>query len=161
MQTEQQTVSCSGAVWSRSTLFALTCVSKYWRSLWYLHLSRSMTNQQNDPCAHRRLWSAWEAKDPRFLHADREDTDQTGRMPRLIRVFAGCTGHFVGFIMWQLISLTVQKLVNQTYFTLLNRIFSLTSECWCFLHCQRSLDITLLVCGRFFKNLSWTCSVLK
>ena len=24
--------------------------------------------------------------------------DQTGRMPRLIRVVAGCTGHFVGFI---------------------------------------------------------------
>ena len=24
------------------------------------------------------------AKDPRFLHADSEDSDQTGRMPRLI-----------------------------------------------------------------------------
>ena len=31
------------------------------------------------------------AKDPRFLHADSEDSDQTGRMPRLIRVFAGRT----------------------------------------------------------------------
>ena len=29
-------------------------------------------------------------------------TDQTGRTPRLIWVFAGCTGHFVGFVMWQL-----------------------------------------------------------
>ena len=26
-----------------------------------------------------------------------EDPDQTGRMPRLIWVLAGCTGHFVGF----------------------------------------------------------------
>ena len=26
-------------------------------------------------------------------------TDQTGRMPRLIRVFAGRTNHFVGFVM--------------------------------------------------------------
>ena len=26
-------------------------------------------------------------------------TDQTGRMPRLIWVFAGCTGYFVGFVM--------------------------------------------------------------
>ena len=31
------------------------------------------------------------AKDPDFLHADSEDTDQTGRMPRLIIVFAGRT----------------------------------------------------------------------
>ena len=36
------------------------------------------------------------AKDPRFLHADSKHSDQTGLMPRLIWVFAGCTGHFVG-----------------------------------------------------------------
>ena len=45
----------------------------------------------------------WVVKDPRFLHSDREDSDQTGQMPRLIRVFAGCTGHFVAFVMLQLI----------------------------------------------------------
>ena len=33
----------------------------------------------------------WVAKDPSFLHADSEDSDQTGRMPRLTRVFAGRT----------------------------------------------------------------------
>ena len=38
-----------------------------------------------------------------FLHADIKDTDQTGRMPRLIRVFAGRKGHFVGFVMRRLI----------------------------------------------------------
>ena len=43
------------------------------------------------------------ANDPRFLHADNEDSDQTARMPRLIWVFAGCTCHFVGFVMWRLI----------------------------------------------------------
>ena len=31
------------------------------------------------------------AKNPRFLHADSEDSDQTGPMPRLIWVFAGRT----------------------------------------------------------------------
>ena len=31
------------------------------------------------------------AKNPSFLHADSEDSDQTGQMPRLICVFAGCT----------------------------------------------------------------------
>ena len=29
-------------------------------------------------------YAQWLAKDPSFLHADSEDSDQTGRMPRLI-----------------------------------------------------------------------------
>ena len=33
----------------------------------------------------------WVAKDPNFLHADSEDSDQTGRMPRQSWVFAGRT----------------------------------------------------------------------
>ena len=39
------------------------------------------------------------AKDPSFIHADSEDSDRTGRMPRLIWVFAGRSCHFVGFVM--------------------------------------------------------------
>ena len=42
---------------------------------------------------------AWVAKDPCFLHTDSEGSDQTGQMPRLIWVFAGRTGHYVGFVM--------------------------------------------------------------
>ena len=38
-----------------------------------------------------------------FLHADNEDCDQTGQIPRLIREFAGSKGHFVGFVMRRLI----------------------------------------------------------
>ena len=34
-----------------------------------------------------------------LLHVDSEDSDQTWQMPRLIGVFAGRTGHFVGFVM--------------------------------------------------------------
>ena len=49
------------------------------------------------------LCAQWVAKDPSFLHADSEDSDQTGRMPRLIWVFAGRTCHFVGFVMSWLI----------------------------------------------------------
>ena len=37
------------------------------------------------------LYAHWVAKDPSFLHADSEDSDQTGRMPKLIWVFAGRT----------------------------------------------------------------------
>ena len=36
-------------------------------------------------------WNKDIIKDPSFLHADSEDSDQTGRMPRLIWVFAGHT----------------------------------------------------------------------
>ena len=49
------------------------------------------------------LFAKWVAKDPSFLLADSEDSDQTERMPRLIWVFAGRTGHFVGFVMLWLI----------------------------------------------------------
>ena len=68
-------------------------------------MSHDMTKPTKWLCAQRRqislgirpVWSAssmcaqWVAKDPRFLHADSEDSDKTGRMPRLIWVFAGCT----------------------------------------------------------------------
>ena len=37
------------------------------------------------------LCAQWVAKDPRFLHADSQDSDQTGQTPRLIRVFTGRT----------------------------------------------------------------------
>ena len=53
----------------------------------------------------RSVWSEsslctqWVARDPMFLHADSEDSAQTGRMPRLIWGFAGRTCHCVGFVM--------------------------------------------------------------
>ena len=37
-----------------------------------------------------------------LFHADSEDSDQTGQMPRLIIVFIGRKGHFVGFVMKRL-----------------------------------------------------------
>ena len=40
----------------------------------------------------------WVAEGPRFLHVDSEDSDQTGRMPRLICLRWAHT-HFVGFVM--------------------------------------------------------------
>ena len=49
------------------------------------------------------LCAQWVAKDPSFLHTDSKDSDQTGRMPRLIWVLAGPACHFVGLVMRQLI----------------------------------------------------------
>ena len=71
------------------------------RNIW----AASWQNQQIDMCIQRRLRSAWAsaqsnqsslcaqwvAKDPSFLHTDSKYSDQTGRMSRLIWVFAGRT----------------------------------------------------------------------
>ena len=73
-------------------------------SIWSIWVAR-WQNQQNE-CAPaktqislgiRPVWSEsslctqWVDKDSSFLHADGEDSDQTGRMPRLIWVLAGRT----------------------------------------------------------------------
>ena len=54
-------------------------------------------SEDSDQLGIRPVWSEswlcaqWVAKDPSFLHAESEDSDQTGRMPRRIWVFAGRT----------------------------------------------------------------------
>ena len=69
------------------------------------YLSHDMTKPTNWVCTQRRIRSVWAsaqsdqsslcaqwiAKDPRFLHVDSKDSEQTWRMPRLIWVFAGST----------------------------------------------------------------------
>ena len=51
-----------------------------------------------------------------FFHAYSEDSDQTGQMPSLIRVFARRTGIFVGFVMlWLKFKLDYDKANKMTY----------------------------------------------
>ena len=54
-------------------------------------------------CAHSKdrqpLLSVWRKFGPRLPIKHTSKIDQTGRMPKLIWVFAGCTGHFVGFVL--------------------------------------------------------------
>ena len=89
-------------------------------------LSRYMTKPTKWLCAKRRLRSAlaWVAKDPSFLHADSEDSDQTGRMSRLIWVFAGRTCHFVGFVMRRLIYAFVSFFIVFFFFVLFCLVFA-------------------------------------
>ena len=58
------------------------------------------------------LCAQWVAKDPSFLHAPSEDSDQTRRMPRLIWVFAGHTCHFVNLSWGSSLSYFVLPLVG-------------------------------------------------
>ena len=93
-------------------------LSRHYFVIW----AATWQNQQTDLCTQIRLRSAWVsalgicpvwsesslcaqwvAKDPSFLCADSEDSDQTGLMPRLIWVFAGRIRNFVGFVMLRLI----------------------------------------------------------
>ena len=64
----------------------------------------------------RPVWSesslsAWRNLGSLASHcAHSEDSDQTGRMPRLIWVFAGRTCHFAGFVVWQLNSVRIIRI---------------------------------------------------
>ena len=73
----------------------------------YPHLSRLMTKPTKWPLLPPKtqisLGIKKVAKDLSFLHADSEDLDQTGLMPRLIWVFAGHTCHFVGFVVLRIV----------------------------------------------------------
>ena len=53
-----------------------------------------------------------------LLHADSEDSDQTGRMPRLICVFTGRDGHFACFVMRRLMyTLQLSRLASRASLT--------------------------------------------
>ena len=97
-----------------SNLWGIQYLEFYDTLIW----AAAWQNQQNDMCAQRRLrsglgihpvWSesslsAWKSIGTLATHwADSEDSDQTGRMPRLIWVFAGRTCPFIGFVMRRLI----------------------------------------------------------
>ena len=101
---------------------AETCTTLHWFILNGKEEIASLTNMSRlvrKPtkwlCAQRRLRSAWASAQSdqslrcalnAFLHADSEDLGQTGRMPRLIIVFAGRTCHFVDFLVTWLIFLS-------------------------------------------------------
>ena len=63
---------------------------------WHVHPAKTQICLGIRPVwSESSLCTQWVAKGPSFLHADSKDSDRIGRMPSLIRVFAGRTGHFV------------------------------------------------------------------
>ena len=83
-----------------------------------VHINEPQHNKIYKLCAQWRLRSAWASvqsdkslrslcaqwigKNTRVLHADSEGFDHTVRMPSLIWVFAGRTGHFFCFVVLRL-----------------------------------------------------------
>ena len=95
----------------------LICVTICIKWLYCLHMSDRMTKPTKWPMCQTKtqislgicpVWSesslsAWRNIGPLTTYwAHSEDSDQTGRMPRLIWIFAGHTCHFVGFVVRQL-----------------------------------------------------------
>ena len=76
---------------------------------WHVRPAKTQINLGIRPVWSESLLCAqWVAKDARCLHADIEDSDQTGRMLMLIWVFVGRTGHIAVFVMSRLS--TVERL---------------------------------------------------
>ena len=83
----------SWAFQSKTGCLEFVWTMNLWASAW-----QNLQNGIRPVWSESLLGTQWVAKDPSFLHADSEDSDQTGRIPWLIRVFAGST-LFVGFVM--------------------------------------------------------------
>ena len=61
---------------------------------WPIHPAKTQISLGDRPVwPESSLCALWVVKDPVLLHADSEASDQTGRMPKLIWVFAGHTRH--------------------------------------------------------------------
>ena len=60
-----------------------------------------------------------------FLHADSEDSDQTGRMSRLICVFTGRRGHFVCLVVPPAAHIKASHAVKRS------SVNSVSSQCAC------------------------------
>ena len=65
---------------------------KIWAASWQNQQSECAPSEDSDqPWYPPSLCTQWVSMNPSLLHADSEDSDQTGRIPRLIWVFAGRT----------------------------------------------------------------------
>ena len=87
-----------------SSLFpqGVITVLKLTSQKWYQYVKQDTNEPSQDKTntmAEFSVCAQRVSKDPSFLHSDSEDSDKTGRILRLIWIFAGCTCHFVGFVM--------------------------------------------------------------
>ena len=70
---------------------------------WHVSPAKTQISLGIRPAWSESSLSAWRKTGSLATHwAHSEDSDQIGRMPRLIWVFAGRTCHFVGFVMMRL-----------------------------------------------------------
>ena len=77
---------------------------------WHVRPAKTQISLDTRPVWSESSLSAWRKLGSLATHwAHSEDSDQTGRMLWLIWIFAGRTGHFVGFVMRWLNSWTLRR----------------------------------------------------
>ena len=88
--------------WIKKHEFYYTWLTK--PTKWHVRPTKTQISLGIHPVRSESSLSAWRKHGSSAIHwAHSEDSDQTGRMPRLIWVFAGRTNHFVGFVTRRLI----------------------------------------------------------
>ena len=88
------------------SIWAASFVIPFEPTKWHVRPAKTRISLGICPVWSESLLSTWRKLGSLATHWEHsEDSDQTGRMPRLIWVFAGCTCHFVGFDMRRLICL--------------------------------------------------------
>ena len=80
---------------------------------WHVHPAKTQINLGIRPVRSESSLSTWgKLKSLAIIRAHSEASDQTGWKPRLIWVFAGRKGHFVGFVMRLLLCLASPILIS-------------------------------------------------
>ena len=75
----------------KAVFFKMSCLMTK-PTKWHMRPAKTQISLGIHPVwSESSLCAQWVAKDPSFLHSDSKVSEQTGRMPRLIWVFAGRT----------------------------------------------------------------------
>ena len=116
-----------------------------WAASWQNQQSECAPSEGSDQPG--LLCAQWVAKDSSFLHGDSKDSDRTGRMPRLILVFAGHTT--------SLLVLSWGGSFIVTLWGFVWRKFSCEEMCVCSVgqkSCSSQIKITFFSCSRLSKR---------
>ena len=96
---------------------------------WPLHPAKTQISLGICPVWPESSLSAWRTIGSSATHwAQCEDSDQTGRMPRLIWVFTVRTCHFVGYVMRYIVGL--QRFIALSHYNHLSIILIWMKWCW-------------------------------
>ena len=107
-------------------LLYLSCLTTK-STKWHVRPAKTQINLGICPVWSESSLSIWgKLRSLAIIRVTIEASDQTGRMPRLIWVFAGHKGHFVGFVMRWLILLCL-TCVNNTDFCYFEAFYYLNS----------------------------------
>ena len=115
---EEHTVGKTNLPWGPQANTQYDCLMTK-PTKWHVRPTKTQIRLGTCPIWSESLLSAWRKFRSLATHwAPSKDSDQTGRMPRLIWVFAGRTCHFVGFVMTHEVAHIYNTYKTNTIFTM-------------------------------------------